>query len=316
MTVGGALVLYAVVVGFAGPTGLRRAEWPLRAPQLGAAAVLAAALSVPVALVLAGVTVALPASAMSADLGQVIGACLARLRAAYGTPGGALTVILGQLLSLATATRIAWAGARLAHRRRTEQRRHHLLVRMASHQRPGLPALVLDCPRTAAYSIAGRHPAVVVTSAAIDLLTETQLGAVLAHENAHLHARHHRWQIAAALAAAALPVVPLLREAPALVGRLLEMHADELAAGHHERRVLASALVAVASAGGPTSAAPLRSASEPTPAGIDAAARIRRLLSPPDQLSPRRRTLLRATVVAVAVAPLALAVTPTLLALR
>ena len=45
-----------------------------------------------------------------------------------------------------------------------------------------------------------------------------------------LLARHRRWEVAAALAAAALPIVPLLREAPARVGRLLEMDADELAA--------------------------------------------------------------------------------------
>ena len=102
----------------------------------------------------------------------------------------------------------------------------------------------------AAYSVGGRRPAIVVTSGAVDLLTAPQLGAVLAHERAHLGRRHHRWALAAALVAEAMPLVPLLREAPARVGRLLEMDADERAANDHEPYVLASALVAVTSAGG------------------------------------------------------------------
>ena len=65
MTVGGALILYATAVGLAGAVGFRRAHWPLRAPRLGAAAVLAAAWSVPLALVLAGMTIILPPSACS-----------------------------------------------------------------------------------------------------------------------------------------------------------------------------------------------------------------------------------------------------------
>jgi Zn-dependent protease with chaperone function len=284
---------------------------------LGAAALLAAAWSVPVALVLAGVTIALPASALTTDLGQLVGACLVRLRAAYATPGGAGVITAAQVLSMATAARIAWAVGLVTHRRRTEGRRHRLLVRLAGQRRPNLQALVLDCPGAAAYSVAGRHPAVVVTSGALDLLTEPQLGAVLAHENAHLLARHHRWQVAAALAAATLPIVPLLREAPARVGRLLEMDADELAADHHEPHVLASALVAVASAGGQAAtAAPIPSTATLSPAGTDAAARIRRLLYPPDQLTRRRRTLTRAAVVALTAAPLVLATVPALLTLH
>jgi hypothetical protein len=58
VTVGGALILYATAVGLTGAVGFRRAHWPLRTAA-GAAAVLAAAWSVPVALVLAGMTIIL-----------------------------------------------------------------------------------------------------------------------------------------------------------------------------------------------------------------------------------------------------------------
>jgi hypothetical protein len=92
MTVGAVLFVYAVLVGLLGRPLVQRAGWPLRAPRLGAAAVLALAWSVPVALFLAGLTLALPTSALTLDIGHLIGACLSRVRAAYGSPGGAVVV--------------------------------------------------------------------------------------------------------------------------------------------------------------------------------------------------------------------------------
>jgi Zn-dependent protease with chaperone function len=340
MTVGGALILYATAVGLADAAGFRRAGWPLRSPRLGAAVVLAAAWSVPVAFVLAGVTIILPPSALFTDLGQLVGACLVRLRAAYGTPAGAGLVTAGQVLSLAMLGRLVWAVGRVAHRRHAQRRRHRLLLRLAGRRRPDVPAVVLDCPGPAAYSVGGRRPAVVVTSGALDLLSGPQLGAVLAHEQAHLHRRHHRWALAAALVAEAMPLVPLLREAPARVGRLLEMDADERAADHHEPRVLASALVAVTTAGataGPSSGAtraaahaigfpgdvsPVargrrpagRPAAGPHGAGAEALARVHRILRPPERLPRQREALARAAVVALTAAPLVLATAPALVA--
>jgi Zn-dependent protease with chaperone function len=322
VTVGGVLILYATAVGLTGAAGFRRAAWPVRAPRLGAAAVLAAAWSVPLAFVLAGMTIILPPSALFDDLGQLIGACLVRLHAAYGTPAGAGIVTAGQVLSLAMLARLLWAVGRVARRRHAERRRHRLLVRLAGAHRADLPAVVLDCPGPAAYSVGGRRPAVVVTSGAVDLLTGPQLGAVLAHEHAHLSRRHHRWALAAALVAEAMPLVPLLREAPTRVGRLLEMDADERAADHHEPRVLASALVAVTSSGGLASGTPVGglaagASSGPgrTGAGAEALARVHRILRPPDRLPRRREALARAAVVTLTVAPLVLATAPAVVAL-
>lgn len=316
MSVGVLLIGYALAVGTVGAAAFRRAVWPLRAPRLGAAAVLAAAWSVPLALVLAGLTLALPASALTVDLGELVGACLVRLRAAYGTPAGAGIVTAGQLLSATVLGRICWASGRLAHRRRTAWQRHRLLLRLSGQRRPGVPAVVLDHPGPAAYSVAGRRAAVVITSGAIELLTGPELDAVLAHENAHLSGRHHRWQTAAALVAEALPIVPLVRAAPVRVGGLLEMDADERAADRHEPRVLASALIAITSAGTVAPGGRGHPVAARRRAGSDAAARIRRLLSPPDRLPRGRRTLTVAAVVAVTAVPLLLAAAPALVALR
>jgi Zn-dependent protease with chaperone function len=320
VTVGGALILYATAVGLAGAAGFRRAVWPLRAPRLGAAVVLAAAWSVPVAFVLAGVTIILPPSALFTDLGQLAGACLDRLRAAYGTPAGAAIVTAGQVLSLALLARLVWAVTTVARRRRTQRRRHRLLLRLAGGHHPDVAAVVLDCPGPAAYSVGGRRPAVVVTSGAVELLTGPQLGAVLAHERAHLTRRHHRWTLAALLVAEAMPVVPLLRDAPARVGRLLEMDADERAADHHEPRVLASALVAVTTAGAAFPAGDGTrhvggDTGRPAGAAAEALARVQRILRPPARLPRPREALARATVVALMAAPLVLATAPALVTL-
>ena len=314
MTVGGALVVYAFVVGFAGPAWIRRSEWPLRAPRLGAAAVVAAAWSVPVALVLAGVTVFLPASGLTIDVGHLIGACLGRLRAAYGTPAGAGIVTAGQVLTAGMLLRGAWTGVRFVRRRRAERRRHRLLVRWAGAHLPELRAVVLEQPGAAAFAVGGQQNTVVVTRGIIDLLSGDELSAVLAHEHAHLAARHHRWLTAAALVAQALPFVPLPRDAPALVGRLLEMDADELAATRHEPRVIASALVAVATS------AVARAAERPSGApqitgGADALARVQRLLRPPAGLPAGRQALARAAIAALATGPLLLAAAPIVYAL-
>ena len=314
MTVGGALVVYAFVVGFAGPAWIRRSDWPLRAPRLGAAAVVAAAWSVPVALVLAGVTVFLPASGLTIDIGHLIGACLGRLRAAYGTPAGAGIVTAGQVLTAGMLLRGAWTGARFVRRRRAERRRHRLLVRWAGAHLPELRAVVLEQPGAAAFAVGGQQNTVVVTRGIIDLLSGDELSAVLAHEHAHLAARHHRWLTAAALVAQALPFVPLPRYAPALVGRLLEMDADELAATRHEPRVIASALVAVATS------AVARATERPFGAmqvtgGADALARVQRLLRPPAGLPAGRQALARAAIAALAMGPLLLAAAPIVYAL-
>ena len=314
MTVGGALIVYAFVVGFAGPAWIRRSEWPLRAPRLGAAAVVAAAWSVPVALVLAGVTVFLPASGLTIDVGHLIGACLGRLRAAYGTPAGAGIVTAGQVLTAGMLWRGAWTGVRFVRRRRAERRRHRLLVRWAGAHLPELRAVVLEQPGAAAFAVGGQQNTVVVTRGIIDLLSGDELSAVLAHEHAHLAARHHRWLTAAALVAQALPFVPLPRDAPALVGRLLEMDADELAATRHEPRVIASALVAVATS------AVARAAERPSGApqitgGADALARVQRLLRPPAGLPAGRQALARAAIAALATGPLLLAAAPIVYAL-
>lgn len=71
------------------------------------------------------------------------------------------------------------------------------------------PALyVRQAPVPNAYTLAfqGTRPAVVVTTALLELLDEVEVRAVLAHELGHLKCQHGLWLTAANLAVAALPM--------------------------------------------------------------------------------------------------------------
>jgi Zn-dependent protease with chaperone function len=309
MTVGAALLIYAAILGFLGPLAYRRDGWLTRAPRLGTWVLLASAWSVLTALLLAGLTVALPGTALSSGLSHVMGACILRLRAAYVTPGGAAIAGAGLSLSLAIGGRVAWACAQVIRERRTERRRQRRLVGLCGRHESDLGAVILDEEQPAAYCLPGRAHTVVLTSGTIELLSAPQLAAVLAHEHAHIRARHHRLLAGAALASRALPEMPLLRQLPRQVRRLVEMEADDLAATAHDPETLASAIVAVATAQ-PRPMPRSTLATALAAADSDTANRITRLLLPASTLSHPRRRLFRAAIAAFALTPLLLAFTP------
>ena len=66
-----------------------RAGWAVRAPLPGIIIWLGAAWSVVAAVGLAGLTLAVHATALGGGLSHLIGACVLRLRAAYATPDAA-----------------------------------------------------------------------------------------------------------------------------------------------------------------------------------------------------------------------------------
>lgn len=85
------------------------------------------------------------------------------------------------------------------------------------------------------------------------------------------------------------------------------MHADDKATADRDARPLVTALVVLATAGGP---APGLAA-----AATDAVQRIQRLLRPAEPLSRVRRHLLRAHAAAFALTPVVLALAPAMVAL-
>jgi Zn-dependent protease with chaperone function len=307
VTIAAVLIIYAACVGTLGSRMLRRASWTSRAPLLATVTYLTAAWSVVAALGLAGLTLAVHATALSGGLSHLIGACVLRLRATYGTPGGATVAGLGLIVAGAVVARTALTAT--AHLRAAGRLalRHAQTARLVGRPEPALGAVLVEHSQPAAYCVAGRLPTVILTTAALQALDSGQLDAVLAHERAHLASHHHRLLALARIGRLVLPFLPLMREADAQVARLVEMHADDAATRACDPRSLATALVALAAAASP---APALAA-----AATDSVRRIHRLLGPPEPLGRARRQMLRGTAAALAVTPMLLAMAPAVLAL-
>ena len=306
MTVAAILLVYAACAGTFGATMLGRARWPARAPLLAIITYLTAAWSVVAALGLAGLTLAVRATALGGGLSQLIGACVLRLRDAYATPGGATAAGLGLTLAGAVMARTVVTAVTHLRAVRRHAVQHAQTARLVGHAAPALGAVLVDHEQPAAYCVAGPHPTVILTTAALQTLSPDQVDAVLAHERAHLANHHHRLLAIAKIGRQVLPFLPLMRDADTQITRLVEMHADDAATADRDAGPLATALVVLAAAG-------------PRPglaaAATDAIQRIQRLLSPAEPLSRVRRQLLRTGAAALALTPVLLALTPAIVAL-
>ncbi|MBV9796039.1 MAG: M56 family metallopeptidase [Actinobacteria bacterium] len=308
MTIGAILLAYAALVGTLGARTLGRARWTSRAPLLAIGTYLTAAWSVLAAVGLAGLTLAVHATALGGGLSQLIGACVIRLRDLYATPGGAAVAGFGLTLTGAVLARTAFITVSQVRAGRQQARQHAQTARMIGRPDPALGATLVDHPQPAAYCVAGPQPTVVLTTGALAALNPAQLDAVLAHERAHLAGRHHQLVTVARIARQVLPFLPLLRAADAQVTRLSELHADDAARRSRDPGLLATALVILAT---PATPGPALAA-----AATDAIGRIHRLLGPAEPpLGPVRRHLLRAAVAALVLTPVLLAAAPAAVAL-
>jgi Zn-dependent protease with chaperone function len=184
-----------------------------------------------------------------------------------------------------------WRYCRRVQRAQRRTRAHAEAALLAGRALPGGPGtVVLDDPRPAAYCVAGRPAAIVITSSALAVLDQPQLAAVLAHERAHLHGRHHLLATVTKGLTAAFPGVPLFNRGAAEMARLAEMAADDAATRSAGRPALVAALLAIATGA-------------PVP-GLAAAAcavpdRVERLLNPPGRAAIAASRLTLATVSAV-----------------
>jgi beta-lactamase regulating signal transducer with metallopeptidase domain len=165
----------------------------------------------------------------------------------------------------------------------------------ARTERPGVVLVTAD--KAAAYCVAGRPDAIVVTTGATAMLTEPELAAVLAHERAHLAGRHPQLMMLLRALASAMPRLPLFPAAVEAVGRLVEMCADDNAARRHGPDALLCGLVALASP--PTAGGVALGASDTA-----VVARAARLAAPARWGARlRERLVLTATLTSVVVAP-------------
>jgi Zn-dependent protease with chaperone function len=113
----------------------------------------------------------------------------------------------------------------------------------------GLPAgadriVIVDDERAEAFAVPGPEARIVVTTAMRAALDDRRYAALIAHEQAHLRARHHRLILLAHLSAAVHPAFRLLLRP---LDHLVERAADERAAAEiGDRRLVAHAIGAAA----------------------------------------------------------------------
>jgi bla regulator protein blaR1 len=205
--------------------------------------------------------------------------------------------------------------------------RQRALLGLLAHGDPKVPgALVVDHPAAAAYCVPGLRSAIVISAGALDLLDQAELAAVLAHERAHLRARHDLVLLPFAALLRAFRWSAVAREANREVALLVEMMADDRAQRRLPARELATALLRVGAYGGgraPTGALAIAGGSaqaESSSAAImtrpasnlgptidgELAARVTRLLRPPPGL-PVLAVVLLGTIAALLVVAPALA---------
>jgi hypothetical protein len=158
----------------------------------------------------------------------------------------------------------------------------------------------VDHPVAAAYCLPGLKSTIVVSAGTLDLLHPAELAAVLAHERAHLRARHDLVLIPFTSLRRAFPRSRVIAQAQRTVALLVEMMADDHALRALPARdllparELAKALLRFGAAG--TSCAPegalavsggttvSRGAAPGVTAEGEITARVSRLLEPPPPL--------------------------------
>ncbi|WP_234706014.1 M56 family metallopeptidase [Mycolicibacterium setense] len=168
------------------------------------------------------------------------------IASAVTLPPTVATVLVVALLAVtaAVATNTTRRVIVTLYRTRRANGRHVEAVRIIGRptEHDGVVAIPADQPT--AYCVSGgRRRAIVVTTAALELLDPPALAAVLAHERAHLRERHHLIIGLLSTLAAALPRLPLTRAAARAVPALLEMCADDAATRRHGREPLLAGLV-------------------------------------------------------------------------
>lgn len=317
------LLAYAVIASLVVRRWLLGAHWASRAPGLAILAWQAVAFSVAGALVLAGAALVLPLMHWSVDLAEVFRACVAELRHQYGTPAGAGLAVAGGVAAACLVVRFVWVLSSLQMDVRATRREMRTSLALLGTDHPERGYVELDHSVPLVYCLPGRTALlrsrvgqahrvkrgreVVVTRGAREVLTPSQLDGVLAHERAHLRARHDLAVTTARALSQTFFGIGIFAMAAQQISELVEMKADD-AATAGQRRDLAAALFRLASSPAPLGAMGAGGAAT-------AMSRIRRLAEPAAPLSRRGIAAVSGGVLTVLVVPLAIALVPTLLAL-
>ena len=303
-------VLAALAGGTAlGAAALAPARWPYRSP--GAAILLWQALGLSWGLAAVGALAALGAvPGRYGVAGGALSGAVHALRSAAALGFGAPALIaVGRLAVLAASAALfallCWVLVAASAAVLVARRRHRMLLSLLAHGDPKVPgALVVDHPAAAAYCVPGLRSAIVISAGTLDLLDAAELAAVLAHERAHLRARHDLVLLPFSALGRAFPRSRLVRQAHATVALLVEMLADDRALRQRPARELATALLRVGASG--AGLAPSGALAAVGTADAEVAARVARLLTPQARLPRHVQALVCCTAALIVAVPVTL----------
>lgn len=291
----GLLAALAVLLAVPVPLLLSGATWPRRSPAtaliLWQSIALAGGLSMIGALLTFGLS----------PFGHDLVSSVQGFAAGRGSPQP--WHVLALCAALLLTMHLLFSLALTVVRSEQQRRRHAQLVSLLSS--PVSPGTrLIDSPTPVAYCLPGPFRSITVFSAGlVALLSEPELEAVIAHEEAHVVQRHDVVLIAFRAWHAALPWFPIAYRAQREVGLLIEMLADDRARRSTDVATLSRAIALVGSG----------SVGAPTPdAAENVPQRVARLGLPP--LSTGREALVVAGAAGLLGIPTALLFAPAVLA--
>ena len=248
-----ALILgsYALLLALFGPRLLTRA-WPTeRLPRLTVAMLQVVACSFLTAAATAGLALGLTLIDTLSRVDPEIDRCADQLPINDDSPVGPFLGWFGLIAAAALLARIGFCLAATFLSAWRTRRRHIAILRILARADEELGVLVLEHDEPGCYCLPGRPGTIVITTSALTRLSPSQLGAVLAHERAHLAGRHH---FAVAFAHAihrTAPRIRLLALVEQETRRLVEFIADDAAVRRSGAAALMSALAVLGGGGTP-----------------------------------------------------------------
>lgn len=253
------LIVGLVVSGTAGPLVLRRSAPALmRAPRTAVALIVGGSLAWAGALVTTGLVMAWAATGpavLGGAAGEICQRCLAAASPFSTSIVGAPIPAVVPLVFAGIVAAIMVGGVIVEGvQRRNASRAVSASVHGQWQQRVlgGQPVKVVHDSRPFAWTLQARWGGVVMSSGALEQLSEREVAAVVAHEYAHLQQRHHLVAAIMEGLRRTLGWVPAIRAAAGALPHYLEIAADAHAQKHAGTRALAGALLVLGNHGAPT----------------------------------------------------------------
>ena len=291
------LLLYTVVMATVGPRMLVGAAWVKRAPGWGVLVWQGLTASLVVAVFLLGLVLAAPLSPLAEGLAYMWATSVPEVLEHYLTPAGYGLAGAAVFAMAGLSLRLCWLTATTFWNTFRARRAQLGVLDLLGKEHPrGFVVVLHRTPLV--YCLPGLRGRIVVTSAALDVLTERELDLVLAHERSHLHARHDIALAMAQVLNRAFGHLRVFRTAQAQIATLIEMQADDAA---RDPRGLARALVTLGCGAPSTGLA----------AGdVAAVARVQRLTEHRGSWSRRNSIAVMVGTGVLLAVPMVLAITP------